>query len=286
MKIYIEYVLIDNLVINFLLLLCVAKCLRLKHKWWVLILSSAVGTCAAVLLPLIKIAAAWQYLIKILTGIFMLLIAFNFKSFNRFCLGLITFLSFTFLMGGACIGIIGLFGQNINSLIARGYDASVPIGLIIGVVAVYVALTVQIARFIYRRRDALNFIGRVKVTFGGKSVEFDGFIDSGNRLFDHVTGLPVIIVSTSAVKNILTRELLVSINSATSNPNRRLKNAHFIQFSTLSGDGKPMLVFEPDCVELNLAGKHTVSRVMIGLTHSQFSDAAHYDALLHPSMLS
>lgn len=285
MKIYIEYVLLDNAIINFLILLCVAKCLHYKHKKIMLILASIVGAIVAIILPLFNLNQLMQIPFKIALGVIMLLICFKFKSFKNFLIGFLAFVSFTFLMGGACMGLIFLFGSNVTSLTQNGYDASLPLGVMLGIISVYVAITIELSKVIYKRRDALQFIGKVKIELGDKKVEFTGFIDSGNRLFDNVTGLPVIIVSSRVLKNVLSAQMLTEVYFPNSNPNKKLKDAHFIQFATLSGESKPMLVFKPQKCEFIFKGKHILSEVMVGVTTKQFSDAVNYDALLHPSML-
>ena len=78
MEIYIEYVLIDNLVINALILLCTKKTLKLKTSWLRLGLSSLLGTVVAVMLPLINISSIFLILIKIGLGVLMVLILSRF----------------------------------------------------------------------------------------------------------------------------------------------------------------------------------------------------------------
>ena len=79
MKIYFEYVLIDNIIINFLILLCVAKTLHFNHKNWLLFISSIFGAVVALLLPLINLSQLMLLPLKLISGIIMLLIAFKIK---------------------------------------------------------------------------------------------------------------------------------------------------------------------------------------------------------------
>ena len=282
MKVYFEYVLIDNVIINFLILLCVAKCLHYQYKKILLFLSSIVGGVVALVLPLFNVGVLLQISIKLILGCVMLLIAFKFKSFKKFLIGFLCFVSFTFLMGGACYALLLMFGKSIDSAF-YGYDASIPLGLMLAIVATYVMVTIEIAKHIYKKRDACQFIGKIKIQFDNKSVECEGFVDSGNRLFDNVTGLPVIIVSTKVLKNLLSSEILTNIYFGKNNVQN--KNFHFIQFATLSGNSKPMLVFKPQKVLFMFKGKTTECQVIVGITSSKFSDVVNYDALLHPSML-
>ena len=286
MEIYVEYVLLDNIVINFLILEITGKILHQQSRFIFKAISSLLGAIVAVTLPFISLVFGYQLLIKLLLGIFMVLIAYKMKTIKKFLATFLTFLSMTFLMGGASVCILLAMGGKIyQSTSGFGYDAILPLGAVLAVVAVYVRLISAIAGYIYRRRDCLQFMAKVKVEFRGKTCEFEGFIDSGNRLFDTQTGLPVMIVSYKALKPVLVREFLVALMKVNTNPNKKLKTAHYIQFTTLAGEAKPMLVFEPDLVEYEYNGKKVISKVLIGVSYSEFADSKHYDALLHPSMI-
>ena len=286
MKVYIEYVVLDNLVINFLILLMVSKCLHFKSKWFRLVFASILGTAVAVVLPLINLSQGFSILIKCVLGILMVLVAYKLKNFKTFAISLILFVSLTFLMGGASIALILVMGGSVNNNYSNmGYDAVLPLWLILSIVASYVWLVSVITKHFYRRRDCLEFMAKVTLEFNGKSVSFSGFIDSGNRLFDNKTGLPVIIVSKSVLKGVLTKEVMEKIEENQTNPNKQLKTAHFISYSTISGQTRPMLVFSPSRLEYVYKGKKIRSEVMVGVASYRFCDSIHYDALLHPSML-
>ena len=78
MEIYIEYVLIDNFVINYLILLLVKKTMKLKTSIFRMVLSSGIGTIVAVLMPLFSVSNWLFILIKLLLGVSMILILSRF----------------------------------------------------------------------------------------------------------------------------------------------------------------------------------------------------------------
>ena len=286
MSVYVEYVVIDNLIINFLLLKMVSMCLKQNSNYFRLIIASVFGTTIAVVLPLFNLSMVFQILIKFALGIIMVLLAYKVKSFKTFAISLILFISFTFLMGGACVALIIIMGGSIASnYSSMGYDAALPLGVMLAIISCYAWLIKVVVVHFYRRRDCLKFMAKVKLELNGKTAIFNGFIDSGNRIFDNKTGLPVIIVSKHALKDILPQDFINKMEENKTNPSRVLKNAHFIQYSTLSGTARPMLVFKPNCLEYYYDGKIINSKVMVGVADYTFSDSAKYEALLHPSML-
>lgn len=279
MKVYIEYVLIDNLVIDFLILYLTGKILKHKFKWVRILISCVLGASSTIALSLINILSELLLAFKLLIGLVLPLFAFKFKSFKQYLSTFFTFLSFTFLLGGACFALIGMFGS-FNSNFS-GYDASIPLGLMLIICAVLVKIVTSLTTLIYQKRDCNKFLAKTTLTILGNAISFDGFIDSGNRLYDDKTGLPVIIVATSAFQgqnNNLLKEIL-------KNPKKMARNAHFISVGTLNGETKPMLVFEPDKAEFYYQNKTIQSKIMVGLTYRGFKDVINYDALLHPSLI-
>jgi len=284
MKVYIEYILIDNIVMNFIILFLTAKVLRVKFRAWRLILASVAGAGAVIGFSFITISNLLQVFLKLILGLVLIMIAFGLGRIKDYLAQYFGFISFTFLIGGAALAIVLIFGRVDFSGGVEGYDASLPLGLMMLIAFVTALIVISLSRLIYQRRDCKQFIAKITLSIGGKTRELVGFIDSGNRLFDHVTGLPVIIISASALKSMISEDVLSRAILGTQTKDK-INGAHFITLETLSGRAKPMLVISPDAVTMEFGGRVVKSRVMVGITNGHFKDAVAYDAILHPSML-
>lgn len=285
MKVYIEYILIDNFVLDYLILLITGKVLRLNYKKYRLIVASIIGSVASILSTIIPEHFLLVITYKFVLGIILVLIAFRIERFRRFIGIYLSFICFTFLMGGLSWTMVMMFNLSTTNLGITGYDSVVPLGVILAGCAICTKLIFRLCLFIYQKRDCEQFLADIEVFVNNKSVKIKGFIDSGNRLFDHVTGLPIIIIATSGLKTILTQDVFEEFIKKTNNDIKKRYNAHFILFQTLSGVSKPMVVFKPDKLLFIYNGRTYQSNVMIGITHMGFKDVSDYDALLHPSML-
>ncbi len=285
MDVYIEYVVLDNLVINSLILLCVKNTLKLKSRWWRILLSAMLGTAVACVLPLLNLSNFLQIPIKILLGVFMVLILASYLRFKEFLFSFLLFIGYTVLLGGACLATLLLFGSSLEALNSGGYDTILPLGIILAIVALYVYIIVFVAKYLSRRRDLTPFMRKVELEMGNKLLKFSAFIDSGNKLIDIKSGLPVVIISLSSMEKYYSKEELEKL-VLQNGKGSEFKGVHTTPYNTISGDAKKMVVFEANkLVIISKEGEYTTNRFIVGITYKKFNDAVHYDMLLNPSVL-
>ena len=284
MNIYIEYIIIDNLIINSLILLCVKNTMKLKVRGWRLLLSASIGTAVAVLLPLFNISQLMQLPLKIVLGVIMVLVLSSYLKFKEFAISFVLFILYTILLAGASMVTLLTFGTSLEALSAGGYDISIPLGIILLIVALYVSIIIYIARFLSRKRDLYPFIRKVVIEIGKKRLEIDAFIDSGNKLVDLKTGLPIIVLSIATLSRYYSAEEIEAL-MLMQGKGSSFKNVHDTDYNTISGEAKKMVVFEADKIVIfNGQNEYTTNRFMVGITYKKFKDVCKYECLLSPSM--
>lgn len=287
MELYVEYIIIDNLVINMLILLCTKATMKLKAKFYRVFFSALLGTVFSVCSPLFHLHNVVLIFMKIILGVIMILILAPYKTVRDFILSFICFLAFTLLLGGACIATLLMFGTSLESLSNGGYDIAVPLGVILLIVSLYVAIIIAVARFVSQKRSIEQFIREVELSIGKKILKFNAFIDSGNKLIDRKSGLPVIILSIKLLEKYFSKKELEDLILNYGKSNEKLfRGVHTIPYSTISGENKKMIVFEADsiCIKGN-DKEYITNKFMVGVTYKSFSDVVKYDMLLNPSML-
>ena len=269
MEVYIEYVLLDNLVIDAVISVLTLKALRLSVTKWRIAVAAAFGTAAAFLLPLLHIHAAFLFFIRMAVGASMAFLIYNHKSFKRYFICFLVFMLITFIMGGACLGVLFLIGADITNAATLNYQSSVPIGLIALTAAVTIFFIRRLCLYLNRSKDISGYIRQAELFVDGGSVKFDAFIDTGNQLYDMQSGLPVIIVESviliGLLKNTLTR---------------------YIHYSTLNGKNTKLLIFKPDKLVIYFKGQaNIIYDVMVGVYNDKFDKPVKYSALLHPAII-
>ncbi|MBQ7466505.1 MAG: sigma-E processing peptidase SpoIIGA [Clostridia bacterium] len=285
MEVYIEYVIIDNLIIDMLVLLCIKATMKLNAKFWRLFLSASFGTAFACAMPLLQFSNAILLPLKLLVGVVMVLIIAKYSRIKEFLFAYLLLLIYTILFVGACIVTLLLFGTDIEHL-ARGYSSEFPVSIVILMVAFYVAIIISIAKYLTRKRDISPYIKNISLKIAGRTLNINGFVDTGNNLIDQKTGLPVMILSLSCLEKYFTSQQIQSLMLGCKDKSLPFKDVHTTSYGTLSGQDRKMIVFSSDglCIKQN-EGEYKTNNFLVGVTYRKFNDAIKYDILLNPSVL-
>ena len=190
MNVYVEYVVLDNFVIDSLLLWAVALTLRLSYKWWRLALGGAVGAVCAVVS--VFVSGFWLYVVKTVTLFAMCVTAVGFGK-KLFWHILLT-VAYTFVLGGAIIGLFNLFKIDYLNGDGQFYQMKVPLFVYAIAVALVAFLCYSIVIYVKNAKKATPYRVKVQIELD-KSYTVDGFCDSGNSL--SYDGMPVCFVTKS-----------------------------------------------------------------------------------------
>lgn len=274
MDIYIEYVLLDNLLIDWLILFLTSSLLKIKFKKLNMLLSIVIGTAFAVAMPLINLNSYLLFFLKLLVGIAMVLVLKKF-TFKKFIITFITFISITFMMGGMCFGIMYLLNLDftINGILIYGFE--VPMSLFLICVFGYLYLTVKIISVVRHERQLGKYTYNITLTCNDKEYSLVGFLDTGNMVYDN--GKPVIILSYKSFKKIfknITFDRLLTRKVVS-----ELDHAHYIDLSSANSSNK-MLVFNAQKLEISEDKKSSIyENIEVGLSYKKFNN---FDCILHP----
>lgn len=258
MTVYIEYVFIDNFVIDLLLFMTAFKITGKPVPKVRIVICSFLGAVFALLYPLITENVYFITAAKILFGLFLTFCAAKFSCIKDYVSFTAVFLGLTFLAGGTIIGVFSLFSLD--------YSAEYSVGLM--VLPFYIALSAvkRVITYLYRRKDVSSLTTDVEILYGAKTVKLRGFFDTGNGLYYDFS--PVIVVSKSAVLPLLDMELL--------------KNVKYIPLATAAGTDKK-ISFKPDAVVIYSGGeKNIFNNVRVCVVDKSFTG---FDAILHPALM-
>ena len=257
MTVYVEYALIDNLVIDYLILkatFTVTGVTRTKRR---LFLCAFLGSVFALLYPLIGANALVQTSVKILASILIMVISGEFRSKKEFFYNFIAFFAVTFIFGGSASGLLGLFGIELSSEICVSV-------VIIPVYLAYKCLLYGF-RFYKKQKTMENFVYKVSATIGENTLILRGFLDTGNGVYDGEK--PVVFCRKS-----------VAVKLA---ENGDIKKVKELEIATVNGYDKKT-AFTIDKLEIFFKdGKYIYNNVTFCVTEGI---GLNYDLLLHPSL--
>ncbi|MEG1922945.1 MAG: sigma-E processing peptidase SpoIIGA [Clostridia bacterium] len=269
MTVYIEYVLIDNMVIDSILLAITSVTLKEKLCFWRLLCGALFGTITAVILSLITLNSYIGLILKLFVGFLMTLITVEHYTKKLIIQHYLVFLAYTFSMGGVILGLLYLIQANVYNALTLNYTFGVPIGVIVGGVAVSIALGVKVAKNLYKKRALSgNRLLPVTVIFD-KEYSIVGFHDSGN-LVQH-NGLPVFFAVGKKFKAVLvgiyTENLLTKENKWGENT--------YVHYTTLSGSAH-CLALKP--IKTTVNGKDVDCLIAFGnITSDEYDIIINYN---------
>ena len=284
MTIYIEQILIDNLVINYIILYCTFLILKQKGKFLPLFLSALIGSVYALFSPLLKFPFFVLTLLKILLSLFMVSITKKFKSIKEYLLFYVVFIFLTFLFGGVCLFILINFDKNFN---IQNYSTySLPLGVIVLVLFLMTIVLKNIFKNVYKRKNINNFIYNLIIFNNHNYIKLLAFLDSGNLLVDKLTNKPITIVDYNSVKDFLKVSLTDILLNRIDNINKTLKNAHLFEVKSVGGT-KKIIVFEVDKIEISTKDyKQEIHNAVLGITLKSFINDLGYNALIGYQILN
>lgn len=262
MDIYIEFAILDNMVVNYIVLYLAVLSAKLKTNRLKILIASLVATIIAIFSPFLKDELIVMIAIKILTPSLMILCSLKLKNISKFFKVYLWLITYTFLLGGICTAVLYVIGANVINGFLLEYNSFVPVGLLLLIFVLYSRLMILLVNKFKQNKTINEFLYSVVFNIKSKAFEINGFLDSGNFLIDKKTNLPVLVVSSKVFEQI------------------SLEDCREIQYSSVGGTAYKMKIIEPEnCKIFNKSsGKEIKANdFVIGVSKSNFTG---FDGLL------
>ncbi|MCL2061941.1 MAG: sigma-E processing peptidase SpoIIGA [Firmicutes bacterium] len=281
MTLYIESVIVDNFFITLLVALLSFRALSVSPSRVRIVCASLLGTAAALCYPLLSMHAAWLFLLKAVLAVGLCLILFYKKCKVLPAAGIFCALTFTF--GGALFALGLIFYGDVAAALSRPVT-NLPVGILIASGLLIYFFVKKITLKYKRVRDIKEYAADIQIDMGNATFTARAFLDTGNRLYDPETLLPVIVAGSRISLQILGDKGLGALLRG--NLTEISPSARYISYTSANGSKSKLLIVQPKQVRFCLgADKHIIKDVALGLALHKFTDAVEYDVLLHPALL-
>ena len=298
MVVYLDVIWLLNLLVDSLLLWLAALFLKRKASFLRILFGGMIGSCLVLLLATPLAPIAGNPGVKVLFSIWMVLAVFGYKRFRYFLSNLLTLYFATFLLGGILIGVHYFisFNADLHSsmLMANVKGFGDPISWI------FVMFALPVAWYFSKRRledfetakIQFDHLIDVAIELAGCRFQLKGLVDSGNQLYDPITKIPVMIVSTRGLEKTLPSEILEIAESPEKFLNGELElnewwmdRVHFIPAQSIGKTHQILLAFKADEVEIlnHRSGKFS-SKALIHFTMQQLSADQAFSCIVHPKI--
>lgn len=297
MYIYAEYLLIENIIINYIILYVTKKITRTKTSKLRIFIASLVGSIYTLVAFFPSLQFMGKFIIKFSISMLMIIIAFNSEKFNHFLKQISAFYMISFVFAGTIMGIFYILN---NNFILTKFSFE-NFGELIKFLAIGIGLAILLIRYILRfhqyRISKENYITNVVIGLNNKEVELAALIDTGNSLKEPITQQPVIIAEYCIIKSILPemvkkayserKELdLIFIAKIMEEIGDDIK-LRLIPFKSLGNDSGILIGFKPDTIKIYLENetKRLTEDIIVAIYNDKLAADEQYNGLLHPEIL-
>lgn len=290
MTIYIDIVFIENVIMNFIILLATGLILKEKIKTIRLLIASSLGAIYSVISYMSILEIYSSMILKIVLSIVMIYIAFNPQMIQKMWKDILIFYLTSFVFGGAAFALIYIVKpQDIlmkNGLFLGTYPLkTIILGAVIAFTVIMSAFTMVKSKF-----NKKDMFCEIEIGVNGKKIETTAMLDTGNLLKEPITNTPVIVVEHTLLYDCIPKEILNHVDELLGgefdNIPEEIKEEYitklkFIPFSSLGKQNGMLLGIKIDYIKIKEEDKEEKKEnIILGIYNKSLTKRGEYRALM------
>lgn len=297
MYIILEYYLLENFIINFLILYITKSINKRNIKLKRIILGAIISGLYSLVFFYPKLLFLTKPFMKFIISILIVKFTFNTKGIRLFLYDLIGFYIVSFILAGMILGIS--FATSSPEFLFKEIDLTRVFKFKHIVIGVILASIISIKLFNYNNSKKLksNYISPVRIFYRGNILSIMALIDTGNSLIEPLSKSPVMIVEYEEIKSILPESIrsvyednkkidYQNLEDILNNSNGKIP-LNIIPFKSIGEDSGIILGFKPDYLLINRDnGEMKKDNVIIGIYNGRLSKERNYNGLLNLETIS
>ena len=295
MTIYIDVVLIENLIMDYIILYATAIISKVVPNQIRLIIASTIGAIYAIIANMSFLQIYSTIILKFILSIIIVYVAFNAQDIKTMLKQLLLFYLASFVFGGVALFLIYFVKpQNIiikNGVFVGTYPFKILIlGAIIGLIIII--LSIKIIRTKLAKKSLLC---EIKVELENSEINTIALIDTGNLLKDPISEMPVIIVEHTLLYDILPKQILNNLENILGGDLEKIPEeikqkyvAKFrvIPFSSLGKQNGMLLGIKANKIIIKNEEKNIIKEdIIIGIYNKSLTQKGEYRALIGVDLL-
>ncbi len=290
MTIYIDVVLIENILMNYIILFTTGLILKIKIKHLRLILASFIGAIYSIIAYMGILEIYSSIVLKIILSIIIVYIAFNPQNIKKLWKDILIFYMVSFVFGGAAFALIYIVKpQDIlmkNGLFLGTYPLkTVLLGAIVAFIIIITAFTV-----VKTKISKKDMYCQIKIKINGKYIKAKTMIDTGNMLKEPITNTPVIIVEHTLLYECMPKEILNNLENIIGGDfsqvpedirKKYISKLKLIPYSSLGKQNGMLIGIKPETVKIITDEQEEERKnVIIGIYNKSLTKKGEYRALI------
>ena len=290
MTIYIDVVLIENLIMNYIILFTTGLILKLKIQSIRILIASLLGAIYSIIAYTGVLKIYSSFLLKIVLSVLIVYIAFNPQNVRKMWKDLLIFYLTSFVFGGAAFALI---------YIVKPQDIIMKNGLFLGtyplktvILGAVIAFAVIIAAFsiVKSRISKKDMFCEIETKINNKIVRTRAMIDTGNMLKEPITNTPVVVVEHTLLYKCIPKEILNNLENIIGGDFKKvpeqikekyISKLKLIPFSSLGKQNGMLLGIKPEYIKIIKEEEEEIKKnVIIGIYNKSLTKKGEYRALM------
>ena len=293
MTIYVDLILLENVVMNYIIILATGMICRVNIKYFRIFLSSLLGAVYAIVTYVVNIGIYTNQFTKILVSACMVYIAFNSYGIKIMLKQLIIFYLTSFCFGGAAYYLLYNISPNLIKTINGAFIGTYPIKIaVLGAILGFFVINISF-KVIKSKLTKKDMIYDIDIVYKKNKSNIKVILDTGNLLTDPITKIPVVIVEAQKLKNIIPEQILNNIqnviyNNGFEDIDEEIKTrCSIIPFSSIGKNNGIIIGFRPDYIKIYTdSGEEIRRKVIIGIHNNKMAKNGVYSGLIGLNLLN
>lgn len=290
MTIYVDVVLFENLIMNYIILFTTSQILKIEPKHIRIILASLIGAIYSIIAYMNILDIYSKIPLKILLSIIIVYVAFNPQTLKKMWKYILFFYLVSFVFGGAAFSLIYIVKpQEIlmkNGLFLGTYPLKIAI---LGAIVAFITITI-VFKLAKNKISKKDLFCEMEICINNKKIETKTMVDTGNMLKEPITNTPVVVVEHMLLYECIPKEILNNLENIIggdfSNISEKIKNEYIsklklIPFSSLGKQNGMLIGIKPDYIKIKTEEKkNKIENVIIGIYNKSLTKKGEYRALI------
>ena len=297
MYIVLEYLLLENFIINYLVLYLTKILIRVEIKNIRLIIGSTIASLYSLVFFYPSLIFLVNPIAKFLFSLLIIRISFRYLNIKLFVKQLLGFYIISFIFAGATIGIF-YSSTNMNSILNKKIDLlnGFPVKYLIVGIASSIIITKIVFNYFNLRVSRENYITDVTIRYKENDIKLKALLDTGNSLVDPFTNNRVLVVEFEILKCMLPYEI-GDLIKANEEYNFKLVeeilltlkdkiSLNIIPFKSIGKTGI-LFTFKPDLIIINYMEKEIKRNdIIVGIYTGSLTKEMGYSGLMHYELIN
>lgn len=293
MTVYLDIILIENICMNYIILLATGLIVKNKITKTRILLSSLLGSIYAVTSYITKLEIYSTIIMKIILSIAMIYLAFKPKNIKQMLKHLVIFYLTSFAFGGCAFALL-YFIKPQDILMKNGvYIGTYPLKIaILGGIVGFVVINISF-KIIKGRITKKSIFCDVEIYLNNNISKVHALVDTGNLLKEPITGNSVIVVEKQQLYNLIPNNILDNVeeimycnNNLENIDSEYISKLRLIPFSSLGTPNGMLIGTKVDKIKINFEEEEIdVTNVIAGIYNKSLTKNGLYNALIGLDLL-